>query len=92
IIFKQLLNLRKKKNFKSLAYTSNLQIKRNPDWLTPYFFLGIANIEMGQTNKAIENLRHVCDNTPFDPSYRQAHDLLKHITTNNTPPFSYPSR
>ena len=85
VIFKRMLSLRKKKQFKELAYACDVQIKRTSDWLTPYLFQGIASIELGQTNKAIESLHHVCDNAPFDPSYSQAHHLLNQITSTNEP-------
>jgi hypothetical protein len=47
IVFQHLLDLQNQQRWKELAEASEDQIKKTPDWLTPYLFSGIANLNLG---------------------------------------------
>lgn len=80
-VFQRIVELEKNKNFGKLIEQCEEQIKKTPEWLTPYLFLGVAYANTGDTTKAISNLEHVVNNAPGDPSYAQAEDRLKQIRT-----------
>jgi hypothetical protein len=46
-VFQHLLDLQNQQRWKELAEASEDQIKKTPDWLTPYLFSGIANLNLG---------------------------------------------
>jgi tetratricopeptide (TPR) repeat protein len=78
-VFKQMVELEKAKDFSKLIELCEEQIKKTPDWLTPYLFLGVAYANTGEKDKAIANLRYVVDNAPGDPAYAQAEKLLQQL-------------
>jgi len=55
------------------------QIKKTPTWLTPYLYLGVAYINLGEKDKAISNLEHVINEAPDDPVYARAGAILEQI-------------
>jgi len=78
-VFQNLINLEKSKKFGEIIPLCEKQIVKTPEWLTPYLFLGIAYANIGNINKAIENLEYVIDNAPGDPQYAKAGEILKSI-------------
>jgi tetratricopeptide (TPR) repeat protein len=78
-IFQRMVVLEQSKDFPELIKLCKQQIKKTPDWLTPYLFLGIAQANMGSKDEAIKNIRHVVDNAPEDPEYKQAEEVLKQL-------------
>lgn len=80
-VFQRIVELEKNKKFGKLIELCEDQIKKTPEWLTPYLFLGVAYTNTGDRTKAISNLEHVVNNAPGDPSYAQAEVILKQIRT-----------
>jgi tetratricopeptide (TPR) repeat protein len=78
-IFKKIDNLEKEKRYPELILICENQIKKTPNWLTPYLFLGVAYANTGNKIKAIELFKYVIKNTPDDPDYKQAEDFLKRL-------------
>ena len=85
VVFDRMVRLRKAGDWSELAAVAERQIALSPQWLTPYLFLGQASLELGRTDKAMTNLRHVTKRAPLDPEYRLAHDLLAQIPPAPTP-------
>ncbi len=75
--FQKIVELEKQKNYLDLITICEKQIKKTPEWLTPYLFLGIAYANMNNKEKAIELFNYVLKNAPDDPNYAQANDFLK---------------
>lgn len=80
-VFQRIKELKKNKKFGELIELCEEQIKKTPEWLTPYLFLGVAYVNTGDRTKAIANLEHVVNNAPGDPSYTQAEVILNQIRT-----------
>jgi tetratricopeptide (TPR) repeat protein len=78
-IFQQMVALEQSKKFPALIELCTQQIGKTPDWLTPYFFLGVAQANTGLKDEAIKNIRYVVDNAPEDPEYKQAEGILKQL-------------
>ena len=69
----------KSKNYSALIELCEEQIKKTPDWFTPYCYLGAAQAEMGLKDEAIKNLKYAVNNTRGDPEYKEAEELLKRL-------------
>ena len=80
-VFQRIVELEKNKKFGELIELCEEQIKKTPEWLTPYLFLGVAYANIGDRIKALVNLEHVVNNAPGDPSYTQAEVILNQIRT-----------
>lgn len=78
-VFQNMAKLEQKRDFSGLIFVCEEQIKKTPDWLTPYLFLGIAYANIGQKENAIKNLEYVLENAPEDPAYAQAAEILKKL-------------
>jgi tetratricopeptide (TPR) repeat protein len=76
-IFKRIQVLEQQKNYPELITICEQQIKKTPEWLTPYLYLGVAYANIGNKEKAIELFEYVVQNAPDDPAYSQAKDFLK---------------
>lgn len=79
VVFQNMVKLAKSGESKQLSNLCEQQIKKTPEWLTPYFYLGLASADMGDKEKAITNLEHVISNAPGDPDYAQAIEILQKI-------------
>jgi hypothetical protein len=75
-VFQQLVELEKAKNYAEIIRVAEAQITRTPEWLTPYFFLGVALANTGKRTEAIKRLEFVVNQAAGDPQYRRAADLL----------------
>ena len=78
-IFRQMVDLEESRKYPALIKLCEQQIKKTPDWLTPYFYLGVAQANMGLKEEAIKNVKYVIDNAPGDPEYKEAENILKWI-------------
>src|SRR5260370_36935446 len=58
VVFQRLKDLRKQQRWKELMELSEGQILKTPDWLTPYLFSGIANLNLGNKDAGIERLKY----------------------------------
>jgi len=64
-------------NWSELVAVCEAEIKKVPEWYTPYLFAGVAYEHLGQRDKAIGYLEHVSRNVGDLPEYRKATELLK---------------
>jgi tetratricopeptide (TPR) repeat protein len=78
-VFQRILLLEKESKFVELKNLCEAQIKKTPNWFTPYLYLGVAYANLGNKEKAISNLEYVIENTPGDPNYAQAKTLLDQL-------------
>lgn len=76
-IFQKLVALEKQKKYHEIIEICENQIKKTPEWLTLYLFLGVAHANTGNKIKAIELFNYVNKNAPDDPDYRRAKELLE---------------
>lgn len=77
--FQEFQKLAQEKKFNLLQQKLEEQIKKTPEWLTPYLFLGLGYADGGNLSRARELLRHVVNEAPGDPNYKQAEEVLKKI-------------
>jgi hypothetical protein len=75
-VFQTMVGLQKEQKWKELLNVAETQIKKTPDWLTPYIFSGMANAQLGQRNAAIERLEFVVDQSAGDSNYGDAARIL----------------
>lgn len=75
-IFNKMVQLQTAKDWKQLLEVSDGQIKKTPDWLTPYLFSGVALLNLGDREKGIERLKHVKKMAGGNDSYADADRLL----------------
>jgi hypothetical protein len=78
-VFQKMVALERSKDFSELIRLAEAQIAQTPEWLTPYYFLGIAFANTNQRDKAIRNLQRVVDEAGGDPEYSGAAELLGRI-------------
>jgi len=78
-IFQQMVDLEKSKNYPALIEICEQQIKKTPDWFTPYFYKGVAQANKGLKDEAIKNIRYAVDNTLGDPEYAEARKILERL-------------
>jgi len=78
-VFRRMIELEKTKDFAALAKICEKQIAETPEWLTPYFYLGIATANLGDNIRAIDLFEYVRENAAGDPAYEQANDFLRQL-------------
>lgn len=76
-VFAHLRELETKRDWVSLSESSEDQIVKTPDWLTPYLFSGIASANLGHKEEAIERLEYVVKNASGQDEYSDADRILK---------------
>lgn len=81
-IFSKMQTLEQQKKYQELIPICEEQIEKTSEWLTPYFYLGIAYGNLGNIEKAIELFEHVQSNALGDPEYSQVNDFLKRLKGN----------
>jgi tetratricopeptide (TPR) repeat protein len=79
VVFQRMVELERNKSYLELMTLCKQQIKKTPDWLTPYLYLGVAYVNLGDRSKAITNFEQVVRNAPGDPNYAQAKEFLKQL-------------
>ena len=77
--FRRMRTLEQSGDHRALVDLCEQQIKKTPDWLTPYLFAGVAYANTGARDKAAMHLRHVAENAPGDPNYEKAETLLQQL-------------
>jgi hypothetical protein len=77
--YQELLALQKAAEWKKLLKEASREIKRVPDWLTPYAFKGVAQQHLGDTQDAIASLEYVDQHSTGNPDYDQVRHLLEHL-------------
>jgi len=76
-IFQQMIEFAKAEDIPNLIKLCEKQIEKTPEWYTPYYYLGMAQADTGLKDEAIKNIRYVVDNTPGDPEYAKAREVLE---------------
>lgn len=80
-IFNKITQLEQNKDWDGMLKLSEEQMKERPEWLTPYFAAGLAYLQLGQREKAIEMLdvfdRRKAGNTDYDPLNKALNEMLK---------------
>lgn len=77
--FQKMDKLMKERKLDELIKIAEEQINENQEWLTPYFFLGIAYADLDQKEKAIKNLEYVSEKAPNDPNYKAVKHFLERL-------------
>lgn len=79
-VFKQFNQFYVSKDWERLEGLAENQIKKTPDWPTPYFFAGIAEIQLGEREAANNKLRvflsGAADRLDYHPAVSIAEQLL----------------
>jgi len=76
---------RKMKEFESQGRYTELialckeQIEKTPEWLTPYFYLGLAFANLGNKESAIEMFEYVKENAFGDTAYSEVNYFLERL-------------
>ena len=78
-VFKEMQRLETQRNFSQLVTICEKQIKKTPEWLTPYMYLGVAHANLGNRNRAIKLFEFVQENSFGDKAYSQVDDFLKKL-------------
>ncbi len=77
--YAKLLDLQKSNEWKRLLKESSQEIKRVPEWLTPYAFKAVALIRLGKQKEAVELLHYVDQHSAGNPEYDQVRVMLKRL-------------
>ena len=77
--YRKLLALQKADEWKKLLKETAREIKKVPDWLTPYAFKAVAQQRLGTTLEAIKTLEYVDQRSVGNPDYDQVRRLLKQL-------------
>ncbi|MGA9445221.1 MAG: hypothetical protein WBV26_02175 [Candidatus Sulfotelmatobacter sp.] len=80
--FQHLVELGKQQHWKELVEESEDQIKKTPNWLTPYLFSGIGNLSLGNRDAAIKRLEYVKSEAAGNPDYAEAARILTQLGEN----------
>ncbi len=83
IKFMKMHELLQQKNYEALIDICESETKKTPEWVTPYYYLGIAYGKTGNKAKAIEYFEYVIKNAPHDSDYARAADYLKQLKGND---------
>jgi hypothetical protein len=75
--YQKLLAVQKAGEWKALLKDTTREIKKVPDWLTPYAFEAVALQHLGKTDEAIAALEFVDQHSRGNSDYDQARLLLK---------------
>lgn len=82
-VFQNIVQLQTAKDWVGLRDICEDQIKKTPKWLTPYLFTGVAYMNLGEQEKAIERLTYVKQKAGGNPAYADAQRLLNLLRPNN---------
>ena len=81
--YQKLLDLQRAGNWKKLLHDATHEIKKAPDWLTPYAFEAVALQHLGRTKEAIAALEYVDQRSTGDSDYDQVRRLLAKLKAAN---------
>ncbi len=82
MVFQRLLDLQRQQHWRELVEASEAQIQKTPNWLTPYLFSGVGNMNLGNRAEAIKRLEYVKSESAGDPDYADAARLLTQLGQN----------
>jgi hypothetical protein len=83
VAFQKLAQLYNTKDWEGLHEASEEQIKKTPEWLTPYLFSGVASMNLGDKERAKHRLTYVKTKASGNSQYADAERLLELL--NNKP-------
>jgi len=75
-VFNRLKSIHDSHDWNKLVEESDAEIKKVPDWLTPYAFKGIACLNLGRKDEAIKLLEYVDQRTPNNPDFDEVRRIL----------------
>jgi hypothetical protein len=78
-VFREMLELEKRQDWKALLNLCEEQITKTPLWLTPYMCSGVSFANLGEKDRAIERLKYVEKMYAGDQKYFPAIELLRHL-------------
>ena len=78
-VFQQMMSLNGAKDWSGLLDLADAQILKTPNWLTPYLFSGIANLNLGNRDAGIARLEFVRAQSAGHPDYADADRILKQL-------------
>lgn len=78
-IFEELVRLERGGEHARIVELATTQIRKTPDWLTPYLFRGIAYARLGKLQEAKADLEHVVRNSAGDKAYAEAGIALQQL-------------
>jgi hypothetical protein len=81
-VFQQFLDLQQNQRWRELLDLAEGQIIKTPDWLTPYLFSGIANLNLGNRDAGIKRLKYVRSEGEGNPDYADAARILSQLGQN----------
>jgi hypothetical protein len=77
--YQKLLKLQKSGEWKKLFKEATREIKKVPEWLTPYAFGAVAIYHLGNRTEAVKLLQHVDQQSAGDPDYDQVRHMLAQL-------------
>jgi hypothetical protein len=78
-LFQTLQDLERQRDWTAVRDLCEMQIKKTPEWLTPYLCAGVACANLGQENQAIQRLEHVENAAAGNPLYAAAARILSQL-------------
>jgi len=78
-VFQQMMSFNGAKDWSGLLNLADAQILKTPNWLTPYLFSGIANLNLGNGEAGIARLEFVRAQSAGHPDYADADRILKQL-------------
>jgi hypothetical protein len=82
-VFQKIVQLQATKNWNGLRDICEEQIKKTPEWLTPYLFAGVAYMNLGEAAKATARLAYVKEKAGGNPANADADRLLNKLQPKN---------
>ena len=80
-IFERLCDLEREGQWAEVRDLSEEQIRKTPEWLTPYLCAGVAFANLGEEKDAIRRLEYVDKMAPGDSNYAAAGRILRQLRT-----------
>ena len=80
-VISRLQSLLAARDYAALEEAAGEQVRRNPNWMTPYVYQGVAARHLGQRQKALQSFVYVVENGAGDPAWSQAERALKLMTS-----------
>jgi hypothetical protein len=78
-IFQQLVQLERNHDYAAIISICEKEVKETSEWLTPYLFLGVSYLNIGDKAKGVEYLTYVKDHAYGNPEYAHAEELLRQV-------------
>jgi hypothetical protein len=78
-IFERLCELERQGEWTEVSDLCETQIRKTPEWLTPYLCAGVALANLGEEKDAIRHLEHVEKMAPADSNYAAAARILRQL-------------